>query len=86
MTILQHPGMLNHQPLLSNQQPVLSDHISYPAVNLQPGHEATSYLAEHDPTEPEVHVADDGERAQYTRRTAARLVKLMMMTCGEVDG
>lgn len=30
--------------------------------------QATSYLAEHDPTEPEVHVADDGERAQYTRR------------------
>lgn len=30
---------------------------------------ATSYLAEHDPTEPEVHVADDGERAQYTRKS-----------------
>ena len=28
---------------------------------------ATSYLAEHDPTELEVHPADDGERAAYRR-------------------
>lgn len=28
---------------------------------------ATSYLAEHDPNEPEVHPADDGERAAYRR-------------------
>jgi len=30
---------------------------------------ATSYLAEHDPAELEVHVADDGQRAQYTRKS-----------------
>eukprot|EP00927_Polykrikos_kofoidii_P010382 TRINITY_DN14387_c0_g1_i1.p1 TRINITY_DN14387_c0_g1~~TRINITY_DN14387_c0_g1_i1.p1 ORF type:complete len:709 (-),score=116.02 TRINITY_DN14387_c0_g1_i1:168-2294(-) len=30
---------------------------------------ATSYLEEHDPSEPEVHPSDDGERAAYRRRT-----------------
>eukprot|EP00929_Paragymnodinium_shiwhaense_P115339 TRINITY_DN8411_c0_g1_i1.p1 TRINITY_DN8411_c0_g1~~TRINITY_DN8411_c0_g1_i1.p1 ORF type:complete len:787 (+),score=124.37 TRINITY_DN8411_c0_g1_i1:89-2449(+) len=30
---------------------------------------ASSYLAEHDPDEPEVHVRDDGMRAHYSRRS-----------------
>jgi len=30
---------------------------------------ATSYLAYHDPDEPEVHVRDDGMRAHYSRRS-----------------
>lgn len=30
---------------------------------------ATSYLAAHDPSEPEVHVRDDGMRAHYSRRS-----------------
>eukprot|EP00931_Biecheleriopsis_adriatica_P040715 TRINITY_DN23327_c0_g1_i1.p1 TRINITY_DN23327_c0_g1~~TRINITY_DN23327_c0_g1_i1.p1 ORF type:complete len:812 (-),score=158.45 TRINITY_DN23327_c0_g1_i1:73-2508(-) len=30
---------------------------------------ASSYLAAHDPTEPEVHVRDDGMRAHYSRRS-----------------
>eukprot|EP00401_Gymnodinium_catenatum_P073738 CAMPEP_0117586966 /NCGR_PEP_ID=MMETSP0784-20121206/69019_1 /TAXON_ID=39447 /ORGANISM="" /LENGTH=603 /DNA_ID=CAMNT_0005388133 /DNA_START=15 /DNA_END=1826 /DNA_ORIENTATION=+ len=30
---------------------------------------ATSYLEEHDPSEPEVHPADDGERQNYRRRS-----------------
>lgn len=30
---------------------------------------ATSYLAEHDPSEVEVHPADDGERATYCRKS-----------------
>lgn len=42
-----------------------------PEAVVEAGHKlvATSYLAEHDPSEPEIHVSDDGERSTYTRRS-----------------
>ena len=36
---------------------------------------ASSYLAEHDPNEPEVHLADDKERAEYCCRKTCPLLR-----------
>jgi len=52
------------------------------AVNLV----ATSYLAAHDPTEPEVHLRDDGMRSTYSRKSLPSMDGALEKNIAELQG
>lgn len=46
---------------------------------------ATSYLAAHDPEEPEVHVRDDGERTTYSRKSLPSMDGALLTNIAELE-